>query len=468
MDSIRAKSMECELRGRSIGGWTVQTILGAGKSAVVFEATNDVQKVALKIFDRELIERFGCTTQLGRIDRELELLERHHPNLVGILGGGECPDSGYLYVVMEFVDAPNLASTLDNISPDSIGPLIRQIASAAEYLEQLGLVHRDIKPENIAVDVQSTRAVLLDLGILRPFGDSNLTDDEAKVFIGTLRYSSPEFLVRNEGHTCEEWRAVTFYQLGAVLHDMIMKRPLFHEFSDPYPILVEAVKSQTPNVHSDVVSPDLVLLAQNCLVKDPIARLKLVSWENFQCDFQRTRRTDDVISRVRQRVLRAGIETDASERHLPSRRDVTSDVAKHFDDIVRLKCIGNVDFPRMQLIPNIVESKVNFDVALEASSSHALAHPLLVRFVCEIIDPSTSAVCVSVVAALLEQTSLLEGVPDSESVALFQGPLDSALLGDKVVAALYHALDIGQQQSLQTPEANLPCSLDLNSALEAL
>jgi eukaryotic-like serine/threonine-protein kinase len=123
--------------------------------------------------------------------------------LVQIFAGGECAESGYLYVAMEFIDAPYLGSALTLVPREKIASLLHQIASAARFLEEKHLAHRDIKPDNIAVFPDFSQAVLLDLGVLRPFGDPGLTDDNARIFVGTARYSSPEFLLRNEQDTPE-------------------------------------------------------------------------------------------------------------------------------------------------------------------------------------------------------------------------------------------------------------------------
>ena len=143
---------------------------------------------------------------------------------------------------------------------------------------------------------------------MRPFGDSDLTDEDARVFVGTLRYSSPEFLTRTEQDSVEGWRAITFYQLGAVLHDLIMRRPLFHQLSEPFAVLVEAVKSEKPEIHADDVAADLVLLAQNCLVKAPDARLALVSWTDFDVSPSKSS-VESARERVRKRALLARAQT---------------------------------------------------------------------------------------------------------------------------------------------------------------
>jgi len=78
------------------------------------------------------------------------------------------------------------------------------------------------------------RLVLLDFGVLRPIGKPGLTDGTGhRSFIGTLQYSSPEFLLRKEEDSLLGWRAVTIYQIGGVLHDLVIRRPLFADFADP-------------------------------------------------------------------------------------------------------------------------------------------------------------------------------------------------------------------------------------------
>ena len=45
--------------------------------------------------------------------------------------------------------------------------------------------------------------------------------------------------------------------------------------------MVDAVKHTPPDLNVPGADPDLLALAQSCLVKDPATRLKLVTWENF-------------------------------------------------------------------------------------------------------------------------------------------------------------------------------------------
>lgn len=279
MDSTQAAILRESVQGLKIGGWSIAGFFGNGKSAVVLPAEKDGALGAIKIFHPELVERYGKAAQLERINREKSLVGASHANLVKILDGGECAETGYLFVVMERIPYRNLHEAIHDIPSHAIPSIISQVASAARFLEDRGMAHRDIKPENIAISDDYGKAILLDLGVLLPIGLSNLTDINQRYFIGTLRYSSPEFLLRQEDGTIEGWRAVTFYQLGAVLHDLLMKRVIFEEYTEPFSMLVEAVKSVVPKIYAD--DAKCVALANRCLIKNPATRLELVSWSDF-------------------------------------------------------------------------------------------------------------------------------------------------------------------------------------------
>ncbi len=268
--------------GKVLNGWVLTTYINSGKSALVFKGTKGIEEAAVKVFDPDIIQKFGRKEEDERIKRELSLVGKHHPNLVKILDGGFAADVGLHFIVMELLEAPNLGMVLKEVPTENIGAIISQIASAAEFLENLDIVHRDIKPDNIAILPDFSRAVLLDLGVIRPIETAEpLTDKEKQVFIGTLQYASPEFLLGDEKRSKEGYRAVTFYQLGAVLHDLLQKKRLFQEYTDPYAKLVQAILHFKPVIDSSGNPSDFVRLAKNCLVKDPATRLEVVSWSDF-------------------------------------------------------------------------------------------------------------------------------------------------------------------------------------------
>lgn len=89
MDTARIERLTEELIGENIGGWELTEHVSSGKSALVFKGSKEEIVGALKIFDPELVERFGRETQMARIKRELELIEHDCPNLIQIFDGGE-------------------------------------------------------------------------------------------------------------------------------------------------------------------------------------------------------------------------------------------------------------------------------------------------------------------------------------------------------------------------------------------
>ena len=72
-----------------------------------------------------------------------------------------------------------------------------------------------------------------------------------------------------------------FYQLGAILYELLTRHPLFWKTPDKK--LTEAVRDQQPSLQKVEVggSSDLVELAKDCLTKDWRKRLQVVSWARF-------------------------------------------------------------------------------------------------------------------------------------------------------------------------------------------
>jgi eukaryotic-like serine/threonine-protein kinase len=458
MDSVVAKRIEKELVGHEVGGWTIITQLNAGKSAVVFKAVRENETAAVKIFDPELVERYGKAAQLSRIGRELSLRGKYHPNLIKILDGGECPQSGYLFVAMEFVEGPNLGSLLSSIPRDRIWPLVSQIASAARFLEGLGLAHRDIKPDNVVISADFQRAVLLDLGVLRPFGVTGLTDEEQRAFVGTLQYSPPEFLVRDEEDSSDGWRGITFYQLGCVLHDVIMRKRIFAEYSAPYARLAQAVERVNPRIEASDIPADLVVLAASCLLKDPKLRLSLVKWEDFDPPELRSESSaDEPENRIRRRRAMAEhsgevtIEVSAEQRARSARR-ILNKLQAALQSAIHQECIGTELFPPLEIHDsppaNVVTGR--FRIHFPASTDHALSEVLTIFVTLELLEDASEAVKISYAAGASQIALDWKAVEVSRFCPLFKGVYNQVSVTEKVKAMLYRLLDAAQQVQRST------------------
>lgn len=284
MDFAEAKVFSDSLKaGGPIAGWDLQELISHGKSAVVMRASRDQKTAAVKVFHPGLIKEYGYEAQLIRISRERELIDKQHANIIRILDAGSCAVTGHLFVVMEVATGSPLSKALSSIPRQNIPVLIEQLARAARQLEDWGFTHRDIKPDNIhVVDTALSSIVLLDFGVLKPHGDDSATSQQiSKAFIGTHQYCPPEMIHGREENTLDAWRAITFYQIGAVLHDLIACKPIFAYATARHADLVTAIDNDRIVVTASDVDPHLCNLATRCLLKFPHERLELVRWDDF-------------------------------------------------------------------------------------------------------------------------------------------------------------------------------------------
>lgn len=429
--------------GKKVGGWKLGKLLGSGKSASVFRATKGNQVAAVKVFFPELVAKYGKVTQLRRIGREMTLKGKLHPNLVEIYDGGECSTTGYLYVVMKLVAKSNMASNLKKIPTTKISEIIKQLADAARFLERHNIAHRDIKPENVALSKNFESVTLLDLGVIFPFHEPDLTDIEARAFIGTLRYSPPEYLLRKEKKNPRGYRAITFYQLGAILHDLIMRRPLFEEHTQPFMALGEAIKTINPEIKGGAdIDPYLVTLARNCLVKSPETRLKLVSWKDFESPKRPIPRAEIAKERVKTRGLIALSEQNPTDLKAFNPQQIIASSLETVESVVRLECAGNSAFPRFSIDSDA--AKKHLILRFDSQPSISLHFPMGIRLSVATIDESTHAIALQAECHLLNDID--DKLPGGETTTIFLGSFDSENLRDSIKNALYICLDSAQEQ----------------------
>ena len=420
MDKVKALELEAALKGREVGGYVIEEYLNHGKSAAVFRASKEGAPAAVKIFDNELIEKYGDQTQLARIERELTLVGHTEPHLVKIFGGGFDNITKNHFIIMEYLDGPNLKQCLANVPNEFVPKLVEQLAAAAKFLEARNLVHRDIKPENIILLDGCQRLILLDLGVLRPIGQPGVTDGEGiKAFVGTLQYSSPEFLLRKEVDSIEGWRALTFYQIGGVLHDLIMRRPLFEEFVNPYAQLVLAVQQETPVIESPTTPAYLIDLANRCLLKDPGLRLRFVNWNDFESPTNTppVSQKDAVAKRIA--FLRATNSNKPPDLATITKAQLRRTVLGYLKVAARSIRTTGATLPPITASVRPSESS-ELCVAFDASAAHGLPHGLRIYIQVEVLDPVAKAIVIRGCASMHKASH--EKIPAHHSV--FEGIFD--------------------------------------------
>lgn len=270
-------------------GYHVEHLLGAGGSAAVFRVDTPAGLRALKVYDPLLFDAENRVAEIHRLALQERLINTTCTSLANTFSVTTGDDS--CFIEMEYVPWPQLKQALHSVTDDKVQSLILQLVNGVRHLEAIGLVHRDIKPENILVSPDFSMLKVIDYGVVRDvtaYDDGlDLTDHGVRrPFLATAQYSSPEYLFRLAEPSAELWKGLTIYQVGAVLHDLLVKRPLFDKEVQTKNrfILAMAVLRSRPAL-DDVAAPELAhlkMVASNCLVKDLKTRLALVDWNDFE------------------------------------------------------------------------------------------------------------------------------------------------------------------------------------------
>jgi predicted Ser/Thr protein kinase len=199
-------------------GIEVLELLGRGGMGVVYRARQISldRPVALKILPRRIAETPGFADRFAREARAMALLD--HPNIVRIHEFGE--REGLHYLVMEYVDGPNLRAAMaaGRMSPVEALAIVPQVCLALQYAHEQGIVHRDIKPENILLD-KSGKVRIADFGLAKLLQRTavDVTITGTGQIMGTLHYMAPEqYRTPNDvDHRAD------IYSLGVVLYEML-------------------------------------------------------------------------------------------------------------------------------------------------------------------------------------------------------------------------------------------------------
>ncbi len=178
---------------KSIGGYKLLRLLGAGGMGAVYEAEapGSSARVAVKLLSSRLassptsVERFK---QEGRLASQLA-----HPRCVFVIAADA--DAGRPYIVMELMPGDTLKDAVDKRGPlpaeQAITYMLDVIDGLAEA-HRVGMIHRDMKPSNCFLTADG-RVKVGDFGLSKSLigsRDQHLTHSGA--FLGTVLFASPE------------------------------------------------------------------------------------------------------------------------------------------------------------------------------------------------------------------------------------------------------------------------------------
>lgn len=214
--------------------------LGEGGMANVYLAEDIIlqRKVAVKILRLDL--RNEPQTQ-ARFQREaLATSELSHPNIVSVLDVGT--DHGLPYMVMEYVDGPDLKDYIRENSPLDLREVIRimdQILSAVALAHKHNVIHRDLKPQNILMDKRGNIKIA-DFGIAVALNQSSITQTNS--VMGSVHYMSPE---QTRGGLVTKQSDI--YSLGIILYELITETVPFNG-DTPVSIALKHAQEPIPSI----------------------------------------------------------------------------------------------------------------------------------------------------------------------------------------------------------------------------
>ncbi len=214
----------------------------------------------------------------ARFQREARAASRlSHPNSAQTLDFG-VENDGVLYLVMEYLEGPDLHAVLHNGGPQPVERIVSvmsQVLGALAAAHDAGIVHRDLKPENIllvprtgddGIPVETVKVA--DFGIAkmvddRPDGGGRLTD--TGLVPGTPAYMSPEQAAGKNVDGRSD-----LYACGVILFEMATGQLPFNAESS-IAVVIKHISEAPPPPSSicPTVDRGLEVVILRCLAKDP-------------------------------------------------------------------------------------------------------------------------------------------------------------------------------------------------------
>jgi len=259
--------------GEIIGNYRITNILGAGGYGLVLlgENINDsTLQAAVKIANGP----WDLATQQKFLSEAQKIASLRHPNIVQFKDFGIFNNAPYI-----IIELAAKGSLRDLYPPGSVVPLatvidiVKQVASALQYVHNSGLIHRDLKPQNILIN-QQDEMLLTDFGTA--MSQSSITTN----IVGTLLYMAPEVIKKQPEVASDQ------YALAIMVYEFLTGSFPFYA-NDTLALAQMQLKDTPPPPRS--INPNIPVAVEaviaKSLAKNPKARYGSI--QQFADDLER-------------------------------------------------------------------------------------------------------------------------------------------------------------------------------------
>lgn len=221
------KLLAGKYKGFRLGKYKLLGEVGKGGMSAVYLAEHILmrRRVAIKVLPKPRVKDASYLDRFRLEARAVAKLDDPH-----IVRAFDIDNDGDIhYIVMEYVDGPDLHRVVSQNGPldaDTAADYIAQAATGLAHAHEKNLIHRDIKPANLLVD-RSQTVKLLDLGLAKLVEEdqTSLTLAHDENVLGTADYLAPEQALNSHG--ADERSDI--YSLGCTLYYLLTGRPPFPE-----------------------------------------------------------------------------------------------------------------------------------------------------------------------------------------------------------------------------------------------